>query len=89
MFYVEGFIIGKETRVGKEHGRQWSILLPGGPPEYPIPDAGSFAEVRGWVGHIEGVARRIGQYGADGSSSTPTGSRGTGSANPGARASAR
>ena len=37
MFYVEGFIIGKETRVGKEHGRQWSILLPGGPPENPYP----------------------------------------------------
>ncbi len=67
MFYVEGFIIGKETRVGKEHGRQWSILLPDGPPENPYPGNWKLCpRAQGWVGYIEGVARRIGQYGADG-----------------------
>jgi len=67
IFYVEGFIIGKDTRVGKERGRQWSILLPDGPPENPYPGCWKLCPgAPGWVAYFEDVARRIGHYGADG-----------------------
>jgi hypothetical protein len=67
ILYVEGFIIAKESNVGQEHGRQWSILQPDGPLENPYPGCWKPCPgAEGWLTYIEGVARRIGQYGADG-----------------------
>jgi Domain of unknown function (DUF6259) len=67
ILYVEGFIINQESQVGRTHGAQWSIMGPKGPPEQPYP--GNWKPcpgAEGWLGYIEGVARRIGSYGADG-----------------------
>lgn len=67
ILYVEGFIISKDSNVGKAHGAQWSIIGPQGPPEEPYP--GNWKPCPGvepWLAYIEGVARRIGGYGADG-----------------------
>jgi hypothetical protein len=67
ILYVEGFIISQDSHVGTTHGAQWSIIGPKGPPEQPYP--GNWKPcpgAEGWLAHIEGVARRIGGYGADG-----------------------
>jgi hypothetical protein len=67
ILYVEGFIIAKDSNVGTTHGAQWSIIGPKGPPEQPYP--GSYKPcpgAEGWLAYVEGVARRIGGYGADG-----------------------
>jgi len=67
ILYVEGFIINQTSHVGVTHGAQWSIIGPKGPPEQPYP--GNWKPcpgVEGWLAYVEGVARRIGGYGADG-----------------------
>jgi len=65
--YVEGFIINQNTNVGKTQGAEWSILLPKGPPEQPYPGNWKLCPAaQGFVGYLEGVAKRIAQYGADG-----------------------
>jgi len=67
ILYVEGFIINKDSNVGMTHGAQWSIVGPKGPLEQPYP--GSWKPcpgVEGWLAYVEGVARRIGGYAADG-----------------------
>jgi hypothetical protein len=67
ILYVEGFIISQESQVGKTHGTQWSIIGPKGPPEQPYPGTWKPCPgAEGWLAHVEGVARRIGGYGADG-----------------------
>jgi len=67
ILYVEGFIISKESTVGGAHGAEWSLIGDKGPPEEPYP--GSWKPcpgAEGWLKYAEGVARRIGGYGADG-----------------------
>jgi hypothetical protein len=67
ILYVEGFIIDKDSTVGTTHGAQWTIQGPNGPLAQPYP--GSFKPcpgAEGWLAYVEGVARRIGGYGADG-----------------------
>lgn len=67
ILYVEGFIINKDSKVGTTHGAQWSIMGPKGPPEQPYPGTWKPCPgVEGWLAYVEGVARRIGGYGADG-----------------------
>ena len=67
ILYVEGFIISQESHVGTTHGAQWSIIGPKGPPEQPYPGTWKPCPgAEGWLAHVEGVARRIGGYGADG-----------------------
>ena len=67
ILYVEGFIISKDSTVGATHGAEWSLIGDNGPPEEPY--RGSWKPcpgAEGWRKYIEGVARRIGGYGADG-----------------------
>ncbi len=67
LLYVEGFIINKDSNVGAAHGAEWSIVGPKGPPEEPYPESWKpCPAAEGWLKYIEGVARRIGGYGADG-----------------------
>jgi hypothetical protein len=67
ILYVEGFIINKDSNVGTTHGAQWSIMGPKGPPEQPYPGTWKPCPgAEGWLAYVEGVARRIGGYGADG-----------------------
>jgi len=67
ILYVEGFIINKDSNVGESHGAIWSIMGPKGPPEQPYPGTWKPCPgAEGWLGYVEGVARRIGGYGADG-----------------------
>jgi len=67
ILYVEGFIINKDSKVGTTHGAQWSLLGPQGPPEQPYPGTWKPCPgAEGWLAYVEGVARRIGGYGADG-----------------------
>ncbi len=67
ILYVEGFIINKDSKVGTAHGAQWSIMGPKGPPEQPYPGTWKPCPgAEGWLAYVEGVARRIGGYGADG-----------------------
>jgi hypothetical protein len=67
ILYVEGFIITKDSNVGMAHGAQWSIVGPKGPLEQPYPGAWKPCPgTDGWLTYVEGVARRIGGYGADG-----------------------
>jgi len=67
ILYVEGFIINKDSNVGTAHGAQWSIIGPKGPPEQPYPGTWKPCPgAEGWLAYVEGVARRIGGYGADG-----------------------
>ncbi len=67
ILYVEGFIINKDSHVGTAHGAQWSIIGPKGPPEEPYPGTWKPCPgAEGWLAYVEGVARRIGAYGADG-----------------------
>jgi len=65
--YVEGFIIGQNTDVGKAHGAEWSIMRPNGPPEQPYPGNWKLCPAaEGFVRYMEGVAHRLAQYGLDG-----------------------
>ena len=65
--YVEGFIIRQATAVGQMHGAEWSIQRPDGPPEQPYPGNWKLCPAaQGFAAYLEGVARRIAQYGADG-----------------------
>ena len=67
IFYVEGFIIMQTTRVGSGEAAAWSIIGPKGPPAEPYPGNWKLCPgAEGWLAYIEGVARRIGEYGADG-----------------------
>ncbi len=67
ILYVEGFIINKDSNVGMMYGAQWSIIGPSGPPEQPYPGTWKPCPgAEGWLAYVEGVARRIGGYGADG-----------------------
>jgi hypothetical protein len=67
IFYVEGWIVSKASDVGKKHGAEWSVILPGGNPPNQYPDSWKMCPAaEGWVSYLESVARRIGQYGADG-----------------------
>lgn len=65
ILYVEGFIVLRDTEVGKAHGAEWSIGWPPGP--QPYPDAWKPCPgAEGWLAYLEGVGRRLGGYGADG-----------------------
>jgi hypothetical protein len=67
--YVEGFIISKKSVVGRKHGAEWSIIAESthSPPEEPYPGTWKPCPgAEGWVAYVESVARRIGEYGADG-----------------------
>lgn len=65
--YVEGFIIGQDTDVGKAHGAQWSIMRPNGPPQQPYPGNWKLCPAaEGFVRYMEGLAHRLAQYGLDG-----------------------
>jgi hypothetical protein len=65
--YVEGFIINERTEAGREHGAQWSILRPDGPPREPYPGNWKLCPAAaGFVSYMEGLGQRIAQYGADG-----------------------
>jgi hypothetical protein len=67
VLYVEGFIIFADSRVGQEHGAEWSMTGPKGVLQQPYPGHWKPCPgVEGWLAHLEGVARRIGTYGADG-----------------------
>ena len=67
IFYIEGFIIQKASNVGKRHGADWSIMVPGGPLAHPYSDCWKpCPAAKGWVEYFESVARRMGQDGADG-----------------------
>ena len=64
--YVEGFIITKDTVVGRNHGAEWAIVFEK-PHEQPYADAWKpCPATEGWVAYVASVARRIGEYGADG-----------------------
>lgn len=65
ILYMEGFIVIRNTHVGTAHGSEWAIVFPPGPQPYPEawkPCPGT----EGWLSYVEGCARRIGGYGADG-----------------------
>lgn len=67
ILYVEGFIISKDSTVGAAHGARWSIIGRNGPIQQPYPGSWKPCPAsEGWPEYIEGVARRIGGYGADG-----------------------
>ena len=67
ILYVEGFIVRKESTVGATHGAEWSIIGPRGPLAQPYPESWKPCPgAEGWLKYVEGVARRIGTYGADG-----------------------
>jgi len=65
--YIEGFIIGEQTQIGRTHGAEWSIVGPGGPPAQPYPGNWKLCPAaEGFAAYLEGVARRIAGYGIDG-----------------------
>jgi len=67
VLYVEGFIIIQTSRIGASDGAAWSIIGPKGPLVEPYPGHWKPCPgAQGWLTYIEGVARRIGGYGADG-----------------------
>ena len=68
IFYVEGFIITKTSTVGKRHGAAWSIIGKDNKPiKKPYPGSWKLCPAaEGCVEYFESVARRMGQYGADG-----------------------
>ena len=68
VLYVEGFIISFESEVGANRAGQWSLIGPKGQaPTQPYPGNWKLCPgSEGWLAYIEGVARRIGTYGADG-----------------------
>jgi len=67
ILYIEGFIIGEQTNVGRLHGAEWSIMRPNGAPEQPYPGNWKLCPAApGFVAYLESIARRIAQYGTDG-----------------------
>jgi hypothetical protein len=67
ILYVEGFIMSKESLIGGGGGPRWSIMNPKGPPAQPYPGNWKLCPgAEGWLTYLEGVAGRIGRYGADG-----------------------
>lgn len=65
ILYVEGFIVIRDTEVGKAHGAEWSIVWP--PGRQPYPEAWKPCPgAEGWLAYLQGVGRRLGGYGADG-----------------------
>ncbi|HEV8072183.1 MAG TPA: DUF6259 domain-containing protein [Planctomycetaceae bacterium] len=67
IFYVEGWIVSQQSEVGKKHGAQWSVLLPGDTYVNQYPGYWKMCPAaQGWVEYLASVAHRIGQYGADG-----------------------
>jgi hypothetical protein len=66
IFYVEGWIV-KEKAEWKKRGSEWSVIQPDG--SYPSSYPGYWKmcpAAPGWVEYLAGVAKRLGQYGADG-----------------------
>lgn len=68
LLYVEPFVIGKESAIGKEKGQDWSIRTAEGYPQDPYPDAWKLCSSNpAFVKHMVAVTGRlIGEYGADG-----------------------
>jgi Domain of unknown function (DUF6259) len=67
VLYVEGFIIFQDSRIGQEHGSDWSMIGPKGLLQQPYPGYWKPCPgVEAWLAYLEAVARRIGSYGVDG-----------------------
>jgi hypothetical protein len=68
ILYIDGFMIGQNSKIAEEHGREWAIKDEHGPIDHPYPTAYMLCPAcKPWVEYITGVVERmVGEHGASG-----------------------